>query len=93
MALEPEGNAMGLLFLNSNAMDVTIQPTPAITFTSIGGIIEFYLFTGPSPAEVVAQYTEIVGRSQMPQYFTLGFHLSRWNYKNSTHLQEVIQSQ
>ncbi len=39
----------------------------------IGGIIDFYIYMGPTPQDVIAQHTEIVGRSVFPQYFSLGF--------------------
>lgn len=35
MALEDESHAHGVLLLNSNAMDVTFQPTPALTYRII----------------------------------------------------------
>ena len=72
-------------------LDVNLQPTPAITFIAIGGIIDFYLFTGPKPEEVIAQYTDVIGKPFMPSYFTLGFHLCRWRYDNDTKLMEVIK--
>lgn len=72
-------------------MDIDIQPTPALTFITIGGIIDFYIYMGPTPQDVIAQHTQIVGRSQFPQYFTLGFHLCRWKYNSDTKLKEVIR--
>ena len=45
---------------------------PALTFVTIGGIIDFYLYLGPTPQAVVAQHTDVIGRSNLPQYFTLG---------------------
>jgi hypothetical protein len=41
-------NVHGQFFLNSNAMDVDLQPLPALTYTTIGGIIDLYIFTGPT---------------------------------------------
>ncbi|CAF4352151.1 unnamed protein product, partial [Adineta steineri] len=38
----------GQFFLNSNAMDIDLQPLPAITYTTIGGIIDLHIFTGPT---------------------------------------------
>ena len=75
--------------LNSNGMDVNVQPRPALTFTTIGGIIDFYLYLGPSPKDIVAQHSEIVGKPFLPPYFTLGFHLCRWKYNNNTNLKQV----
>lgn len=55
-----------------------LQPTPAITFRTIGGIFDIYFFLGPTPADVVKQYSEIVGKPFMPPYWSLGFHLCRY---------------
>ncbi|XP_067204332.1 lysosomal alpha-glucosidase [Linepithema humile] len=82
IVVEESGMAHGVLFLNSNAMDVILQPTPAITFRTIGGIFDIYFFLGPTPADVVKQYSEIVGKPFMPPYWSLGFHLCRFGYGN-----------
>ncbi|XP_014481924.1 PREDICTED: lysosomal alpha-glucosidase-like [Dinoponera quadriceps] len=80
IVVEDSGMAHGVLFLNSNAMDVILQPTPALTFRTIGGIFDIYFFLGPTPADVVRQYSEIVGKPFMPPYWSLGFHLCRYGY-------------
>jgi hypothetical protein len=54
-------NVHGQFFLNSNAMDVDLQPLPALTYTTIGGIIDLYIFTGPTPQDVIQQYWDIIG--------------------------------
>ncbi|XP_021379413.1 lysosomal alpha-glucosidase-like [Mizuhopecten yessoensis] len=78
-----DGGSHGVFLANSNAMDVILQPAPAITWRTIGGIIDMYVFLGPSPAAVIQQYTEVIGRSFMPPYWSLGYHLCRWGYKTA----------
>ncbi|KAJ7393936.1 hypothetical protein OS493_003605 [Desmophyllum pertusum] len=80
--MENDGKSHGVFLMNSNAMDVALQPKPAITYRTIGGILDFYIFLGPSPEDVIKQYTEAIGRTFLPPYWSLGFQLSRWGYNN-----------
>ncbi|KAK8792779.1 hypothetical protein WA158_004943 [Blastocystis sp. Blastoise] len=82
MGLDKDNNAYGVLFYNSNAMDIILQPTPALTFRTIGGIIDIYIFMGPTPEEVVEQYTSLVGKPFLPPVWGLGFQLCRWGYNS-----------
>ncbi|XP_038050832.1 sucrase-isomaltase, intestinal-like [Patiria miniata] len=91
MCVEDRENAHSILFLNSNAMDVTLQPTPALTYRTIGGVFDFYMFFGPTPENLVSQYTEAIGRPVMPPYWALGFQLSRWNYLSLDRVKEVVK--
>uniref|UniRef100_A0A674G9G1 alpha-glucosidase n=1 Tax=Taeniopygia guttata TaxID=59729 RepID=A0A674G9G1_TAEGU len=90
MCVEPDSNAHGVLLLNSNAQDVTLSPNPSLTFRTIGGILDFYLFMGPTPENVVQQYTEAIGRPHMPAYWSLGFQLSRWGYNSLDVLKATV---
>ncbi|XP_072044621.1 lysosomal alpha-glucosidase-like isoform X1 [Amphiura filiformis] len=85
------GNAHGIFLLNSNAMDVVIQPAPAITYRTIGGILDFYVLLGPEPGSVIQQYTEVIGRPYMPPYWGLGFHLCRWGYGSTAGTRKVVE--
>ncbi|KAL0279779.1 UNVERIFIED_CONTAM: hypothetical protein PYX00_001264 [Menopon gallinae] len=89
LVLENTGKCHGVFFLNSNAMDIILQPLPAVTFRSIGGIFDFYFFTGPTPGDVIRQYTELIGRPFLPPYWSLGFHLSRLGYGSTEKIREV----
>ncbi|XP_075862342.1 putative maltase-glucoamylase 2 [Microcebus murinus] len=92
MALEEDGSAHGVLLLNSNAMDVTLQPTPALTYRTIGGILDFYVFLGPTPELVTQQYTKLIGRPAMIPYWALGFQLSRYGYQNDTEISDLYDA-
>ncbi|XP_035038068.2 lysosomal alpha-glucosidase isoform X3 [Hippoglossus stenolepis] len=91
LAMEDGGNAHGFFLLNSNAMDVALQPAPALTWRSIGGILDFYVFLGPDPGSVIEQYVEVIGFPAMPIYWALGYHLCRWGYKTSDSTWEVVK--
>ncbi|KAL8564096.1 hypothetical protein ACOMHN_034573 [Nucella lapillus] len=92
--LESSGNAHGVFLLNSNAMQVDLQPYQekgAITYRVTGGILDFFVLSGPSAEDVVRQYVGLVGYPSMPPLWALGFHLCRHGYGNSSHLWKVIE--
>uniref|UniRef100_A0A8C5UGC3 Glucosidase alpha, acid n=1 Tax=Malurus cyaneus samueli TaxID=2593467 RepID=A0A8C5UGC3_9PASS len=64
LVLEDDGSAHGVFLLNSNAMDVLLQPSPALTWRTTGGILDFYIFLGPDPKSVVRQYLDVVGTAE-----------------------------
>ncbi|CAF4343495.1 unnamed protein product [Rotaria socialis] len=83
--------AHGQFLLNSNAMDVDLQPLPALTYTTIGGIIDLYILTGPTAHNVIEQYWDVIGKPTMPPFWSIGFHLCRWGYNNTGNLLAMIQ--
>ncbi|KTG36911.1 hypothetical protein cypCar_00036484 [Cyprinus carpio] len=104
MGLEKSKNAHGVLLLNSNAMgeqtthslaqlvlNVTFLPTPALTYRTIGGILDFYMVMGPTPEAVVQQYTEMIGRPVLPAYWSLGFQLCRYGYSNDAEIADLYR--
>ena len=52
LMMESDGLSHGVFLKNSDPMDVVLQPAPAVTFRVLGGILDFYFFLGPTPANV-----------------------------------------
>jgi alpha-glucosidase (family GH31 glycosyl hydrolase) len=89
--LENDGNAHGVVLVNSNALEHSFMPYPAMVLRSIGGIFDFYFFSGPTPETVVQQYTALVGHPVMIPYFALGFQLSRWDYQDLNDMKKIVK--
>ncbi|XP_060588970.1 lysosomal alpha-glucosidase-like, partial [Ruditapes philippinarum] len=90
LVMEENGKSSGFFLLNSNAMDVVLQPYPAITWRTTGGILDFYIFIGQNPADVMKEYTNVIGRTFMPPYWSLGFHICRFGYKSVNDTMKVV---
>jgi len=88
--LEKDGNSHGVLILNSNAMDYTLTPLPMLTYRTIGGVLDVYVIMGPTPENVIQQYTGMIGRPYMPPYWSLGFQLCRYGYDNLQNLSAAV---
>ncbi|XP_048758029.2 lysosomal alpha-glucosidase-like isoform X2 [Ostrea edulis] len=91
LMMEDGGRSHGFFLLNSNAKEAVLQSAPALTWRTIGGIVDMYMFMGPSPAEVVQQYTEVIGRAFMPPYWSLGFHLCKYGYGSAKETMDVVK--
>ncbi|KAL7878317.1 hypothetical protein AOLI_G00092910 [Acnodon oligacanthus] len=92
MCLETDrGESFGVFLMNSNAMDVTLQPAPAVTYRTIGGVLDFYIMLGGTPEAIVQEFTELVGRPTIPPYWAFGFQLSRWDYGSLEELKRTVE--
>ncbi|KAI8665959.1 putative alpha/beta-glucosidase agdC [Fusarium keratoplasticum] len=84
----------GVLLMNSNGMDIDLNITPEgdhyLEYNTIGGILDFYFFAGPTPTEVSKQHAEAIGLAAMMPYWSLGFHQAKYGYWDVNVLAEVV---
>jgi alpha-glucosidase (family GH31 glycosyl hydrolase) len=84
------GKAHGVFLLNSNGMDVIIEQN-ALTYKVLGGILDFYIFLGPNPNDVISQYYAVIGKPPLPPLWAFGFHHCRYGYQNIAEVKEVVR--
>ncbi|KXJ90785.1 family 31 glycosyl hydrolase [Microdochium bolleyi] len=89
-----ETGSHGVFLLNSNGMDIKINRTAEdgqyLEYNTLGGVIDLYFVSGPSPIEVTQQYAGIVGLPAMMPYWGLGFHQCRYGYRDIYNTAEVV---
>jgi len=88
--LEADGNAHSVAVMNSNAQEFEMIPGGTISYITIGGIMDFHFFLGPTPENTVQQYTEAVGRAEIPPYWGLGFQLCRYGYDRIENMKAAV---
>jgi alpha-glucosidase len=65
-----------VLLLNSNGMDIKINKmsdgSQYLEYNILGGVIDLYFFAGPTPKDVLKQYSLVAGLPAMVSYWTFG---------------------
>ena len=77
MCIEPNGDVHGVYLETSAPLEVQLQPGPSITFRLLDSRVKLHVLSGPTPADVTDQFTQLVGRPYLPPLWSLGFHLCR----------------
>lgn len=88
-----DGAACGVFFDNSYRAraDVGASRPDALRLEAEGGELRYYFFPGPTPADVLRQYTELTGRMELPPLWTLGYHQNRWSYYPDARVREIAR--
>jgi alpha-glucosidase len=59
------------------------------SFGAQGGPIDYYVFYGPDPKQVIRTYASLTGLPPLPPLWSLGFQQSRFSYETETRLREI----
>ncbi|PJF18247.1 Alpha-glucosidase [Paramicrosporidium saccamoebae] len=90
MEMRPDGQAHGVLMLNSHPMEVELTED-ALVYRMLGGAIDMYFFAGPTPDQVVEQYTRIIGRPPLMEPKFFGLHQCRYGYKTLEEWKAIVK--
>jgi alpha-glucosidase len=82
--------AYGVLLDHSGRVEADFGKTNAseATLTVEGDSLTVYYFAGPTPADVMRQYTALTGHMPLPARWTIGYHQCRWGYASA---EQVLQ--
>jgi alpha-glucosidase len=58
-------------------------------FSAASGELNYYFIYGPSIDEILATYTELTGRIEMPPKWAIGYHQCRYSYKNEKKIKAI----
>jgi alpha-glucosidase len=85
------GRAMGVLLDNTwrTSFDFGKESPVAYSFGAVAGPIDYYLFYGPTPKQVVKTYAWLTGTPPLPPLWSFGFQQSRYSYMSRERVLEV----
>lgn len=90
MVLKEQG-AYGLFFDNTekSVFNLGKENSAYFSYSAVDGNLNYYFFAGDTLAEILGEYTDLTGRVPMPMLWTLGYHQSRWSYKQEAEVREL----
>src|SRR5216684_5860031 len=86
-----DGRAYGVLIDHTGLveMDMGKSNEAEASMTIQGDSLIVYFFVGPTPADVLRQYTELTGRMPLPPSWALGYHQCRWSYASEQQVRQL----
>ncbi|HEY2121050.1 MAG TPA: TIM-barrel domain-containing protein [Candidatus Acidoferrum sp.] len=85
------GRSAGFLLDNtwSSSFDFGRVERNMYSFGAEGGPIDYYIFYGPDPKQVVRTYAWLTGLPPLPPLWSLGFQQSRFSYESESRVKEI----
>jgi alpha-glucosidase len=86
-----DGRSMGFLLDNtwSTNFDFGLAERNIYSFGAEGGPVDYYLFYGPDPKQVIRTYAWLTGLPPLPPRWSLGFQQSRFSYETEKRVREI----
>ena len=81
----------GLFFDNPcrSTFDMGKESPDYYRYGATDGNLDYYLIAGDNMAEVLGGYTDLTGRTPLPQKWTLGYQQSRWSYLSEEEVRQL----
>jgi alpha-glucosidase len=87
-----ESYSHGVYLRNTHGQEVKLEPE-SLTWRVLGGSIDLFVFSGPTPADVTSQFVmSAAGAPALQNYWAFGYHQCRWGYRNWTETREVVET-
>ncbi|MFL0266551.1 TIM-barrel domain-containing protein [Candidatus Clostridium radicumherbarum] len=89
-----EKEAFGIFFDNTfkSYFDMGKENSKYYYFGADDGNLDYYFIAGPKLTDVIKGYTDLTGRTPLPQRWTLGYQQCRWSYAPEERLKEIANS-
>ncbi len=88
-----KGKAHGIFFDNTFKTVFDMKSSDeTYSFSAEGGVINYYVLAGPSPKDVIKQYSYLTGRMPLPPKWAIGYHQSRYSYETEDEVRELVQT-
>jgi alpha-glucosidase len=85
------GRAIGVLLDNTwrSSFDFGKELPDVYSFGAVAGPIDYYVFIGPTPKQVVETYAWLTGTPPLPPLWSLGYQQARYSYMTQDSVLEV----
>src|SRR5258708_21746270 len=84
------GVGVGTLMDNTwgSSFDFGKESPDYYSFGAVAGPIDYYIFLGPTPRQVIETYAWLTGKPPLPPRWIFGFQQSRYTYTPESRLME-----
>ncbi|MCR4618950.1 MAG: DUF4968 domain-containing protein [Lachnospiraceae bacterium] len=81
----------GLFYDNTfhSYFDLAKENPEYMAYSAEDGNLDLYFIGGGNIKKVVENYTDLTGKTPLPQLWTLGYHQCRWGYSSTKDIMEV----